>query len=96
VVVHRGAKSAAGSIARHRVADVTPDRVADACGAVVEAVDSTQPDRAAPNGPGPGERLEGPTVADRPVQAASRLRPRARRALRTARPPRVRMRPRKP
>jgi hypothetical protein len=44
----------------------------------------------------PGEGREGRTIANSPDQAESRFRPRARRERRTARPPRVRMRVRKP
>jgi hypothetical protein len=42
------------------------------------------------------ERSEGRTAADAPDQAERRVRPRWRRDLITARPPRVRMRDRKP
>jgi hypothetical protein len=93
---NRGPEAAADPVADDGVADVPSHRVRDACRPGVGAGDPTQAEGPASAGTSSGQRLEGATVADRPGQAPRRLRPRARRALSTARPPRVRIRPRKP
>ena len=59
-------------------------------------MDEPQRDGAGSAPAGPSEGLEACTVANAPDQAERRFRPRARRARSTARPPRVRIRPRKP
>jgi hypothetical protein len=96
VLSQRGSEASARPVARHRVADAASDRVRDArCGRFVGR-DDANGDGSAARRPYVRERLEGRTVADRLAQAASRLRPRARRDLSTARPPRVRIRERNP
>lgn len=84
------------SVARHRAPHGPPHRVRDPGRSGADSRDRPHRNRSASRRPGLSERLERPTVADSVSQAASRLRPRARRAFSTARPPRVCIRARKP
>lgn len=91
-----GAETTTEAVAGRRVADPTAQGVGDPGGLIRRAPDAADGDRPGAAGRGSGERDEGRMVADAPDQAERRARPRERRALSTARPPRVRMRVRNP
>ena len=93
---HRGAEPPADPVALHRVAEAPADGVGHPRRVVGAVGEEAQRDRAGSPPAGPREGLERRTVADAPDQAERRLRPRARRARSTARPPLVRIRRRKP
>ena len=93
-----GSEATAGTVPRDCSAHST-DGICDACarwsrwGRVEH---STEGERTPANRANPGQGLEGRTVPDSGNQAERRLRPRERRLFSTARPPRVRIRRRKP
>lgn len=93
---HRRAQAPPGAVANDGRADSTAHRVGDPRRQRRVAAGRAHRYPAHPAAWGAGESLEGRTVADAPDQAASRFRPRDRRDRRTARPPRVRIRTRKP
>ncbi len=93
---HRGAESAADAVPVDRRPGLAADGVRDPGRAGGVALDVAQRDRTDPPAGCPGEGSESRTVADSPDQAESRFRPRVRRDRSTARPPRVRIRVRKP
>ena len=72
------------------------ERVGDPRRITCRAVNPADREGTGATGRGACERDEGRMVADAPDQAERRARPRERRALSTARPPRVRMRVRNP
>ena len=76
--------------------DVTAEGVGDPGRITGRAVDTADGEGTGATGRNTRERDEGRMVADAPDQAERRARPRERRALSTARPPRVRMRVRNP
>jgi len=92
----RGTQPPARPIALHRVAEAPTDGVGHPRRVVGSVGEEAQRDRAGSLPAGPREGLERRTVANAPDQAERRLRPRARRARSTARPPLVRIRRRKP
>ena len=93
---HRGAEPTARPVALHRVAKATADGVRHSRRVVGPVGEVAQRDGAGSLPAGPREGLERRTIANAPDQAERRLRPRARRARSTARPPLVRMRSRNP
>src|SRR4051794_21280111 len=96
MALDRGAQPAPDAVPRHRGTNPAADGKRDARRITGVTVQKTQRDGAGSLPTGPREGLERRTVADAPDQAESRLRPRARRARSTARPPLVRMRSRNP
>src|SRR3954452_1230908 len=96
MVVDRGPQPTADAVPRNGRPDVSADRIGHARRVLGTVRDETQRKRAGSLPAGPREGLERRTVANAPDQAERRFRPRARRARRTARPPLVRMRRRKP
>src|SRR5438093_1337145 len=94
--MRRSAQAPPDPVADHGMAGLPPDRERNARWCVGAVMDEPERHRAGPATPGPGQGLEGRTIANAPDQAESRFRPRARRSRSTARPPRVRIRIRKP
>src|SRR5262245_26418543 len=92
----RGTKPPTNPVAIDRGSATPPDGVRDPWRQVRPVEARAKGDGACPMSGRPGEGLEGRTVADAPDQAESRFRPRARRERSTARPPRDRIRTRKP
>ena len=96
VLGHRGAQAAPDAVAVDGGTRRAGDGEGDDRGIERSVRGDAEPHRADPVPPGPGQGREGRTVSDRPYQAERRFRPRERRDCSTARPPRVRIRRRKP
>jgi hypothetical protein len=93
---HRGPQATPYAVALDRRTGPATDGVPDTRGMVGVAGEVPHRDGTDPPARRPGQGSEGRTVADSPDQAESRFRPRVRRDRKTARPPRVRIRVRKP
>jgi hypothetical protein len=96
LAAERGAQAAPNPVPLDRATGAAAHGIRDAGRSGRRAVDHADAERTAAHCLGSGEGLKCSTVADRLRQAPSRLRPRARRDFSTARPPRVRIRMRKP
>ena len=93
---HDRAQPAPDAVARDRAADPTADGVGDPRGTALIEASARHGEDSPPAARTVGQCTEGRTVSDGPDQADRRSRPLDRRRVIAARPPRVRMRSRKP